>query len=302
MDRRSYIFSAGLHVAVILLLVVDLPWFRTPILDERVISIDIIADSSLMPSPPKPSEKAETPKPAEKPTPEPEVKQAKPEPEPKPVPQPDPKETKAAEQPEKPKEEQAPSLSNEPSKDVVQQNKPTETSKPQPKPEEQKEANVVPKPLQQPKAPTPPTDTPKPAEAKKADEAFDKLLNTLDEKEPSSSPNKQAENQMGNTLDPSERAALVDLLRRQIEQHWNKPASITEANVQLTIEFKMSPTGEVTNPEITTKQGSATPAVVDVAAQSLRRAALSASPLKFPPEMYNKYGLNTIRLTFDSGR
>ena len=269
LQRRGLIYSAVLHLLVVLAVVLGLPSvFRARIDEEQPIVVQLVnigpKTLATMKTFTPPTEKASTkvaqvePK---KPTP-PQPPQSKPAPPPPPKP-PEPKlaEVKI---PEKP---------------------------------------VPPKPEAKPQLPQPPR--PLPAQ-KRQDVAFDTLLKNLAAKPlPQEQPTQQPTTKpqpssqpiapLGSQLSVSE----LDLVKQQIEQCWNVPAGARDAQ-DLTPEFRvsMNPDGTVRsatlmNPERLSDQ------FFQAAAESARRALFNPScqPLKLPPQKYDQW--QTFTITFD---
>ncbi|MDE2229036.1 MAG: cell envelope integrity protein TolA [Alphaproteobacteria bacterium] len=265
-ERRGVIYSAIMHLLIVLAVVLGLPSvFQTRIDEEQPIVVQLVnigpktlaTIKTLTP----PKEKA-PPKVAEiepkKPTP-PQPQQSKPSP-PQPPPEPKPAEVKVPEKPTPPKPE----------------------AKSQP--------------------PQPPQPLPK---QKRQDLAFDALLKNLAAKplpqeqstQPATKPqpSSQPVAPLGSQLSVSE----LDLVKQQIEQCWNVPAGARDAQ-NLTPEFHvyMNPDGTVRSATLMNPERLTDP-FFQAAADSARRALFNPScqPLKLPPQKYDQW--QTFTITFD---
>ena len=301
--RSSYVYSALLHLGLILLAVFGLPQFwREPPVEETPMVVDIVPigektnppplqDNKPQPEPqkaePEPP-KPEPPKP-EPPKPEP-PKPAPPTPAPPPPPPPPP--------PPKPEPAPVPMPKPEP--------KP-EPPKPEPKPEPPKKQKDVRDELDsllksvEKKKPTPTGE-------------FDKLLKTAEKLKPSTPENKQAtQNQpqamrgssMNNANEPVSMTEK-DAIRAHIERFWNVPAGAKDAD-KLVVYIRVSvlPDGTVTDAQI--QMGDPTMMLnpfYQAAADSARRAVRAASPLPIPVNKYDQFKDFTLAFNpkFAAGR
>ncbi len=251
------------------------------------------------PAPPKEVEK-EVKKPAPKPARE--VKQAArepaPEPERKPEPKPEPK----------PSEEADAAL------DALMKKVAKAEEKPQPKKQPKTAARPKVKPRPRPKIvrrkPQPkPKKVAKRETQKKPKDTIDEiaaLLNKTDEERAAPQPQpprtgtplKGAANINGE--DARIAADLADALRARIEQCWNIPAGVRDAeNLRVRVRFQLGPGGEVTGGPVVLNNMNhpAFPA----AAQSAVRAVLACAPYAFlPPDRYDLW--RDVILTFDPSR
>ncbi|MGB8181053.1 MAG: cell envelope integrity protein TolA [Stellaceae bacterium] len=267
LERRGLIFSAVLHLMVVLAVVLGLPSvFKAHIDEEQPIVVELvnIGPKTLATmkafTPPKPKAppkvvEAEQPKP----TP-PQPPQAKTAPPPPPPPEPKPADLQV---PEKP---------------------------------------VPPQPETRPQPPQPPQPLPK---QKRQDQAFDTLLKNLASKplpqdqtaqQPAKpQPSSQPIAPLGAQLSVSE----LDLVKQQIEQCWNVPAGARDAQ-DLTPEFRvsMNPDGTVRAATLLNPERLGDP-FFQAAADSARRALFNPTcqPLKLPPQKYDQWQIFTI--TFD---
>jgi hypothetical protein len=263
-ERRGLIYSAVLHLMVVLAVVLGLPsLFRARLAEEQPIVVQIVnigpKTLATMKTFTPPTEKASTkvakaePK---KPTP-PTPPQSKAVPPPKPRPA----EVKVPEKPSPPKPEA--------------KTQPPEPPRPLPVQKRQDLAfdtllkNLAAKPL--------PREQPTTQPAKKP--------------QPSSQPVAP----LGSQLSVSE----LDLVKQQIEQCWNVPAGARDAQ-DLTPEFRvtMNPDGTVRSATLMNPERLSDP-FFQAAADSARRALFNPScqPLKLPPQKYDQWQNFTI--TFD---
>jgi hypothetical protein len=270
-ERRGLIYSAVLHLAVVLAVVLGLPSIFQARFDEqqpivvRLVNIGPKTLATLKTFTP-PTEKA-APKVAEaepkKPTPPapPQSKPAPPPPPPKPA-EPKPAQVKVPEKPVPPKAE----AKREPPKP------------PQPLPAQKKQdlafdtllKNLAAKPLPQ----EPPTQQP------------------AAKPEPSSQPIAP----LGSQLTVS----VMDLVKQQIEQCWHLQTAGAPDPGSLTPEFRvsMNPDGTVRSATLLNPERLNDP-FFEAAADSARRALFNPScqPLKFPPQKYDQW--QTFTITFD---
>jgi len=265
-ERRGLIFSAVLHLLVVLAVVLGLPSvFQTHIDEEQPIVVELvnIGPKTLA------TMKTLTPPKAKAP---PKVVAAE---QPKPTP-PSPPQAKAAPPPPPPEPKPA---------DVQVPEKP-----------------VPPQPETKPQPPQPPQPLPK---QKRQDLAFDTLLKNLASKplpqdqaaqQPAKpQPSSQPVAPLGSQLSVSE----LDLVKQQIEQCWNVPAGARDAQ-NLTPEFRvsMNPDGTVRAATLLNPERLSDPffqAAADSALRALRNP--NCQPLKLPPQKYDQWQIFTI--TFD---
>ena len=282
MLRRGGIYSAMLHLAVILIAYFGLPHlFEKPIDIEEAIPVDVvtIADKTsppkaeVKPEPPQPPKEAK-PLPPAPPLPEPAKQEiAKPEP---PVP-PEP-------QPEPPKPEPA----------QVAQVPPTPVPEPQPKPKPEPEKK--PEPVAQPIVPEPPKPKPKPP----PDTSVESILKSVAKIKPTSQPDPtdkmikdlaQAQPRVTSSLDNKMTLSEIDAVKRQIERCWNVPAGAKDAKdliveIRVTLNQDGSVRGE---PTIVDQARMGSDNFFRAAAESARRAILLCQPFKLPPEKYSTW-------------
>ena len=268
--------------------------------------------------PPKKVEKPAPPKEVHrqvrKPAPKParEVQQAAREPAPAPEPKPQP-------QPEKkPEPEPAPKPSKEADAalDALVKKVAKAEEKPEPKPKKVARPKPKVKPRPRPKiVRRKPKPKPKrvakrtPEKPKKKRDAIDEiaaLLNKTDEERaaPQPKPARTGAPLKGpaniNGGDARIAADLADALRARIEQCWNIPAGVRDAeNLQVRVRFQLGPGGEVTGGPVVLN--SMNHPAFPAAAQSAVRAVLACAPYAFlPPDRYDLW--RDVILTFDPSR
>jgi len=280
--RKGVVYSASLHLLILLLGIFGLPAFLQPTIPPQpiVISVDIlpITEMTNVKNSDLPLAKEEKPEPQkEEAKPTPPVK-AEPPP---PPPEPKPPEPKKAETPPPPLEPKA-----EP--------------KPEPKPEPKKEEAK----------PEPPKEKPK----KTKEEELDQLLKTLredakKEKPKEASPAKKPAEDAGSKTksdapyDASQPMSMTELdaIRSQIAKCWSVPAGAKNAeNLQVTLRVQLAQDGTVMLVELAdeskARYGSDT--FYRAASDSAMRAVRQCSPLQnLPPEKYQTW--RDIIMTFD---
>jgi outer membrane biosynthesis protein TonB len=263
--RGSFIFSAGLHVAVVLAFLLGLPQlFQRKIVEDQPIAVQLVniapetRATQVNPTPPVPQAKPEIAQSAPKPEP-PKPEPPKPPPPPPPPPAPPPPTPAPAEKPQ--------------------------PAKPEP-----------PKPT--PPAPKPPS----PPQKKPEDASFDQLLKNLSSRK--TAPQQQAEGPPQKSAQPIAPLAAqlstseIDLVKQQIEACWNVPAGARDAeNLRPNFRVMMNPDGTVRAAQLL-NPNPADP-FFQAAADSANRALLNprCQPLKLPPEKYDQW--QTFTITFD---
>ncbi|MDP6109208.1 MAG: energy transducer TonB [Rhodospirillales bacterium] len=295
--RTSILYSILLHAAIVAVTIYGLPAIRKPptIQDIPIVVevVEITAKTSL------PSKQELKPKPEEKklevkpPPPPPKVEKAPPQPAPQPEP-----EAVAAAPPPKPK--------------------PKEKPKPKPKPKPKSKAKPKPKaPVRLAKA--------KPRRKPRPPDQFASLLKNLEQDLRKSEPKKKAkvkkkdkpktdfQELISKSLarrttghDPSERItlserdALVNAIKRQLEPCWNLPAGAKSAG-DMVIEIKVSvnPDGKVRTADLINAGRINSDSFYRASAESALRAVNNprCNHLKLPPDKYNVW--KDLTLTFN---
>lgn len=277
---RGSIFSALLHVVVLLIAYFGLPHFLRPPADLNYpVPVDVvtIAPTTNAP-PPKPVKaKVQPPKP-ELPKPEP------PKVAPKPAPPPPPKQEAVA----------------------VPKPEPVPEPKPQPKPAPPKEVAEAPPPLPKPK--------PKPEPEKKAapkpppPDNFASVLRSVEKMrdEPTKPEQKTAQATSKSPAPPQYNAAMpigistIDAIRRHFEKCWNIPAGARDAkDLEVDIKVHLDPDSNVQTAEIVESARANSDPFYRAAAESALRAVLnpvcrSLKDVQLKPEQYDQWKDMTI--------
>lgn len=292
--RRGVLFSAGLHIAVLLFAYLQLWYllFPSPPIEETPIAVELVnlapqtRATAVTKTPPKPNAKPD-PQLAQESPPPPKPEPPKPEP---PPPAPAPPPTPPPPEPPKP---QPPTPDPPPPP-------PAPTPKPEPPPP----------PPEPPPPPPPKPPTPQEVKKKQDDKSFDTLLKNLAKKaeapKTDEPPRPRAQTQaaaatsqpiapLGSQLSTSE----LDLVKQQIYECWNIPAGARDAE-NLTPQFRvfMNADGSVRSADLLNSDRLSDP-FFQAAADSARRALLNprCQPLKFPAEKYDQW--RTFTITFD---
>jgi hypothetical protein len=290
------IFSAGLHVAVIVLAILGLPalFARVPTTDPPIIveMVRISDKTRTLPTPPKPKPAAKRPvksKPervrpktaAVPPPPPPDLAELEPLPVPKPKPKVKPK--------PKPKPKVKPKPKPKPKVKI---------KKPPPKPKIKKRKRRKPrlakiKPRRKPLAPR--------------EDFIDSVLKDVSKEKPREKAKKPEKKvvQKAEPAPPRPRPSLderltiseLDAIRRQIEACWNIPAGARDAeNLIVDIKVVMNPDGTVQRAEIVDRSRLTGDPFYRAAAESALRAVLHprCSPLRLPPQKFQQWRRFTL--------
>jgi outer membrane biosynthesis protein TonB len=286
-SRGALFFSIALHLAIVALVFLHLPFFEAPLPEETPIAVQLV---NIAP------ETHATAHAVSPPVPKQPLKLAQREPEPKPAP-PKPPPPKPEPPPPPPEPKPAPP---EPPEPKPQPPKPPPP--PEPKPAPPKPVPPPPKPEAKPRPPQP--------QKKSQDASFDALLKNLakrqyaadepeDRTRPTPPPPQRASAQPIAPLGAQITASQIDLVRQQIEQCWNVPAGARDAQ-DLRPEFRvtMNPDGTVRAAQLLNTDR-LNDSFFEAAAESARRALLNprCQPLKLPPDKYNLW--QTFTITFD---
>ncbi len=276
--RRGMIFSAGLHIAVIILAILGLPilFARAPTTDPPItVEMVRISDKTrTLPAPPKPK-----PKPSRK----------------HPVkPKPEPVKPKAAALPPPP----PPDLAKLEPVPVPKPKPKVKAKKPPPKPKVKKRKRRKPrltkiKPRRKPLAPR--------------KDFVDSVLKDVSKEKPREKEKKPDKKVVKKTepAPPRPRPSLdqrltiseLDALRRQIEACWSIPAGARDAeNLIVDISVVMNPDGSVQRAEIVDRSRLTGDPFYRAAAESALRAVLHprCSPLRLPPQKYQQWRRFTL--------
>jgi len=328
--RTPLAISLLMHIAIIVVAILRISApeeLKAPpqeALPVEIVNIEDLSQRTAMrkdaPEPPKPEEKPAAPeqeplKEVQKPAPKParEVKQAarapafapqpepEPQPEPAPQPQPEPKPADNALDKLVEKVARAPEPKPEPAPEPKVQPKP---KKPLPKVRPRPRPRIVRKqPKPQPKKPVKVAERKQQKPKRDAIDEIAALLNKTDDErtapqrpaERTGTPLRGPANINGN--DARIAADIADALRARIEECWNIPAGVRDAeNLKVRVRFQLGAGGEVTGgPAVLNRMDHpAFPA----AAQSAIRAILACQPYDFlPPDRYDLW--RDVILTFD---
>ena len=260
-ERGSLIFSAGLHVAVVLMLFFGkyFHFFERKIAEDQPIAVQLVnvapetRTTQVTQTPPEPQAKPEPPKP-EPPKPEP----------PKPP-------TPAAAPPPPP---------------------------PPAPPKQEAKVEPPPKPPQ-PKPPQPPQPPQKKPDDSSFDQLLKNLANRKPPPQQQQAEGTATKSSLpiaplGSQLSTSE----IDLVKQQIEACWNVPAGARDAqNLRPEFRVQMNPDGTVRAAQLLNPNPG--DAFFQAAADSANRALLNprCQPLKLPPDKYDQW--QTFTITFD---
>jgi len=276
--RQGAIYSAILHLSVIVMLVVGLPSIAPEALLAPPIPIEIVTaieQPEPVPEPePEPEQTADLPPPAPKPEPLPEPE---PEPEPEPI----------------PVAEAVPEPEPEP--------EPPPEPKPEPEPEEQ-QIKTPPKPKMKPLQQVAEADKKK-EEPPPEDRLTTILKNVekLKDQQPTNSQLANASQARTSSASSIEQNAMVRAIQKQMARCWRIDAGARGAE-SLIVEIRV-----VLNPDATVRDAQ----IVDFermfrdsffrsAAENARRAILQCSPFRLPANKYEVWRDLTLR--FDPSR
>lgn len=282
--RRSMIFSAMLHVLVLVLAVVGLPqlWDTEPKVDTPVVvemvAIDKETKAEDVQKPKPPEKKKPKKKPAKTPPPPP--------PEAKPAPKPPPKPVET--------------VKEETEKVPVKKPKKKKKAKKKPKPEKKPEPEAKPKTPPRQIARARPRRRPPPSredflQSVLRDVAPEERAETKAEKkapEPAPQPEPKQSKVRRAPLDAQATMTEIDAIRRQIEGCWSIPAGARNAeNLVVSIRIWVNPDGKVAKAEILDRARMGSDPFFRTAAESALRAVLNprCSPLRFPPKKYDQF-------------
>ncbi len=306
-QRGGIIFSAILHLAVLLAIVFGLPQLferklpeETPLVVELVNLAPETRATQVNRTPPRPEKPKEVAQ-ADEPKPQPPKPEPPKPPPPAPPPEPAPKPPEPKPEPPKP----AP-----PKPEPPPPPPPPPPPEPKPAPPEPKPEPPKPQPPK-PEPPKPPPPKPEPPKQKQDDAAFDALLKNLAKRDPArtppdqppkqvaAAPPQQASSQPVAPLGAKLTTSELDLVKQQIEACWNVPAGARDAK-DLTPEFRvyMNQDGTIRSATQLNPERNSDPffqAAADSALRALRNPR--CQPLKLPPEKYDQW--QTFTITFD---
>jgi hypothetical protein len=291
MTRRAAAFSFLLHVVIIAIIIIGIPYIPQKIPEDAPIPMEIVtvADKTTQldkaPQPPTPA------KPQEKP-PEPQQAQPKPTPAPTPPAPPPPAPQQQAETKPTPQPEKAPEPKAEP----------LPLPKPKPEPTPPKAPEQVSQP-QQKFADAKPQKKPQPTKDDflnnvLKDVAPPKVAQNDAPKQPVKNPSSPPPAPKASTISDQLTMSEIDFIRRQYIQCWNPPAGARDAeNLVVDINVDYNPDGSVRHAEIAPSSRSDT--FYRTAAESALRAVLNpqCNPLKAPPAKYDVW--KSVTLSFN---
>ncbi|MGC2854461.1 energy transducer TonB [Novispirillum sp. DQ9] len=299
--KYALILSIAFHLVVILLATIGLPFLRR---DYEVVETPIIVELVEVAERTQSTSTQRTPREQAK-APEPVKEEAKPEPkkaEPKPPPPPAPAPAPAPPPPPEPPKAEPPPPPPPPKAEAPK----AEPPKPQPKEEPKPPAPKPTPPKPEPPKPETKKEEPKPNPPKKQQEAdpFASLLASVDamkKQEESKEPpkaNQAAPKPTSGNSSPvlnapvGEKATMseIDAIRAQIERAWiiNPGVKDLEGMV-INLRVTIAQDGSVMEAEILDRMRAATDPHFRSMAESARRAAFNASPLKYPQSKYDTF-------------
>jgi len=303
--RDGVLLSGVLHIFVLLLVLIGIPWFWEPE-DEHIsaISVGVISEDQLAAPKIAPEDRVELPK--EQPKPEippapepPELVEpvVEPEPEPEPVVPPDaPVAEEVPQEVPNPEVQESANPQEEDKPDPVIVEEPKEEPPPEPVPvptEQVAEVQDVPVPPQKP-------EPPKKKEVKKKDEkketnkatSFDKLLEDAMKDEPQQTANAPQQEQDVPVDQPATEAYVqlsaseLDAIRQQFKKCWDiDPGSPDIQNMRVEIEAEYNPDATVrsanfVNPSEVRSRGSVYQNFAERALRAVRNP--TCNPVRFP--------------------
>lgn len=274
--RQGAIYSAVLHLLVLVMLLVGLPSMAPEALLAPPIPIEIVTAVEQPPAKPEPEAKPE-PKPvAELPPPAP-----KPEPIPEPEPKPEPIPIAEAKPEPQPQPEPPP--------------------KPKPEPEKQ-QVKTPPKPTMKPLQQVAKADKKK-KEVPKEDRLTSILRNVEKMKDEAPTNDQVAEASQGQASQASsiEQDAMVRAIQQQMARCWRIDAGARDAeNLIVEIRVVLNPDATVRDAQIVDFERMFRDSFFRSAAENARRAILQCSPFKLPANKYEVWRELTLR--FDPSR
>lgn len=287
---RSAIYSAGLHLAIVLVAVFGLPWLfdTNEVIEVTPVSIvsadqlnDLMREAKERPKPPE-VKPPEPPKPEEVKIPEPPA--PAPEPEPEPIPEPEVAEEIPVPEP------------------VIAEPEPLPEPEPEPLPVEQPQKVAVAKPTP-PQKPIPPKkDKKKPEETPKEEgaDSMSALLNKLNKEQSATPPQpvQEADVDPEEYTGPPLSEGEKDLIRQQITDSWLVDIGMQGIeDMSVEIRVRMNPDGSVQS-AVADGSGNNGHPNWPILAESAVRAVYKSSPIRMPPDKpYEAWA--TMTLHFD---
>jgi hypothetical protein len=308
------VLSVLLHLAIALFAVFGLPFIvEPPPPVEEAIPVELapLAEKTTAPppksqeqKPPEPKQEVKQPEPPkpeppkpEPPKPEPPKPQPPPPQPPAPTPPPapaPPPPTPKAEVPLPAPEKKPEPPKPEPPKDQLANIKPPEKKPPPPKDDFDSLLKTLDKMKQQPKTDKPPDK--KPQKDDLSD--LEKTLQDMQKNQPDSSPSPDKAPQSTPNAEISLQPTMseISMVQHQVEIHWNFDVGARDAaNLIVQVHVTLQPDGTVTRAELVPDPRYDSDTFFRSAADSARRAVLAASPLKLPPNSYEKFKDFTFR-------
>jgi outer membrane biosynthesis protein TonB len=272
--RQGAIYSALLHLSVIVMLVVGLPSMAPDALLAPPIPIEIVTsieqpEPEIEPEPePEPEPVAELPPPAPKPAPLPEPV-AEPEPEPVPVAE------------AKPEPEPEPEPPPEP--------------KPEPEPEKQ-QVKTPPKPKMKPLQQVAEEDKKKEEPPEDRLTTILKNVEKLKDQAPANSQVSDASQAPTSPASSIEQSAMVRAIQKQMARCWRIDAGARDAD-SLIVEIRvlLNPDASVRDAQIVDFERMFRDSYFRSAAENARRAILQCSPFRLPANKYEVWRELTLR-------
>ncbi len=282
--RQGVLFSALLHLTVLVLFLVG-PFSFSPQADlAPPIPIEIISALDLSEPEPEPEPVAELPPPAPKPIP------IAPEPEPEPVVEPEP-EPEVAELEPVPEPEPEPLVEPEP--------------EPEPEPEE-KLAEIPPKPVRKPQTQVAMADEKEEEEEPPPEDRLtsilrnvDKLRDQADEKE--TQVVERSQSQTARPVSAIEQMTMIRTIQRQMARCWQiEPGARDAESLVVEIRVVLNPDATVRDAQIIDFQRMFSDSFFRSAAENARRAIFRCSPFELPANKYQVWREMTLK--FDPRR
>lgn len=278
MMQRAAIFSAVLHIVIVIISITGLPFmnFKNELPIPAPIAVDILPIAAETQAPkPKPLPAKEEPK--EEPLPPKPAPPSTLEPEPTPIPTPEPE------------------VKSEPETEARPEPNPEAVPLPQTKPE------LKPQPMELP--PTPPVKPKlkdsKPTKDKKLDKSFDSILKNIAKLKPATQVEEKVDkstdiqsSQQTGKVGPEMTMSEMDALRQQIKGCWAiNPGAKDIENFLVTVKILVNPDRTVREAKIVPNPALAQNGFYQAFAESTMRAVLNprCSPLRLPEGKYEQW-------------
>ncbi len=282
--RQGVLFSALLHLTVLVLFLVG-PFSFSPQADlAPPIPIEIISALDLSEPEPEPEPVAELPPPAPKPIP------IAPEPEPEPVVEPEP-EPEVAELEPVPEPEPEPLVEPEP--------------EPEPEPEE-KLAEIPPKPVRKPQTQVAMADEKEEEEPPPPEDRLTSILRNVDKLRDQASEKEtqvveRSQSQTARPVSVIEQMTMIRTIQRQMARCWQiEPGARDAESLVVEIRVVLNPDATVRDAQIIDFQRMFSDSFFRSAAENARRAIFRCSPFELPANKYQVWREMTLK--FDPRR